>query len=139
MFAMILERLIENYSNSILIVILVGSMNILVPFIFKKYYRMFNLSVLIISIIYLLNVLYLDHFYLHNGQAEFKYHLFGKLKLYFNLEAIGLILLTLMAVLWPVTIIYTIGYLKINQDFDKHTFFALMACSIRKDLSLYEV
>lgn len=93
--------------------LLIGALNIITPLVIRKDHSTTCLvAMLIISLFYLGFVIMLGTLYVENGSTSFSVMNFKGFTLRFHLESLGIIFLTLIACLWPISIIYTYAYLK---------------------------
>lgn len=110
--------------------IAVGGLNLIIPLLFRNHKKLLNYTLVIISIAYLINVVNLNHFYLHGGRVSMEVMQFSNIHIKIHLEALGLIFLSMIALLWPMANIYTIGYLDHNNITNQPRFLFFMTCSI---------
>lgn len=107
----------------------VGSVNLIVPFTTKEDSPIRSFLLLTTSILFLINVLILDWMFLYGIDASFTILYLGKYSLALHIEAFGMIFLTLLAILWICALLYTIGFLKINDIKNSNRFlFFLNSC-----------
>jgi multicomponent Na+:H+ antiporter subunit D len=118
--------------NNIIILQTIGicCLNLFVPFIFNRNKFLKHLTLILVAFIYFINVLNLDHYYLNGGRAILEVASIGEFTIKFYLEGMGLILLTLVSFLWLISIIYSIGYLRANNELNQHQFFFFMTLCI---------
>jgi multicomponent Na+:H+ antiporter subunit D len=120
----------------VILTMLIGSANIFIPFSSKKHYSRTKLSAMIItSFFYLLSIVVLGALYLHNGIISVDVLQIGHFTIKFHLEALGIIFSLLLAILWPIAIIYTNMYLKhSNHNSPKTIFSFITLCMITSNL-----
>lgn len=123
-----MELLELNNSSAMMILqtILVGVINLLVPFVFVSYNALRNAILTIVPVIFLVNVLNLDRFYLQGGRCIYTLFSMGGYEISLYLEGISLIFLTLVAFLWVLSMLYTIAYFD-RRPTPKFTFFYSLA------------
>lgn len=95
--------------------ILVGMTNLVVPFFTKKDSTVRSFFLLSISGFFLINVVIIDYLYINLVEIRFTLLNIGKYSIAFALEPLGLIFLTLLAVLWIPALLYTAKFLAINN------------------------
>lgn len=120
----------------IALTLIIGSGNILIPIATKKNYSRTKLSAMLItSFFYLISIVMLGVLYLHNGIIAVTILELGNFSIKFHLEAIGIIFLLLIAILWPVAILYTNMYLKqSNHSAPKIIHIYITLCIITSNL-----
>lgn len=108
---------------------LVGMINLVAPFITKKDSKIRSFLLFSISIFFLFNVLIIDYLFIQGTQLNFTLLNVSKYSISFGLEPMGLIFLTLLAVLWIPALLYTIKFLEVNkfQHSSRYLFF-VSAC-----------
>lgn len=116
------EILISLFSPDItmMITLAIGGINLLTPFITKSDSAARTIGIIIVSLMFIFNVLILDSLFLANLKIDFSVFEFDKYCISFHLEPLGLIFLNLLAALWLFAQIYTVKFLKIN-DYDKRS------------------
>lgn len=115
-----------NCSNIFIpLLLFIGFINLLPPIISRCNYLFRNVLLTVTSGFFLVNVLILDWFFLNGVRSEFTLFSFEKYNISFNLEALGIIFLNLISVLWVCAILYTTNYLIINniERSDRFLFF----------------
>ncbi|MCP5370020.1 MAG: cation:proton antiporter [Rickettsiaceae bacterium] len=111
--------------------IIIGLLNLLTPFISKEDSNERSIFLFIITIVFLLNVILLDYLFLSGYTFHIKFFSFGIYSINFSTEGLGLVFLTLLAVLWLCSLLYTIKFLNINNMHDSNRFlFFMNACII---------
>ena len=94
---------------------LIGMINFLTPFASKEDSNIRTFLLVLVSSFFLINVLIIDWLFLEGVETNFVILGIGKYTLAFHLEPLGLIFLTLIAVLWICSLLYTIQFIKINN------------------------
>ncbi len=109
--------MMELVSPNILIIftLLVGLLNLIIPFIKKEDTTIRTFLLTTLSIIFFINVLIIDWLFLHGISAELELFHIDKYAIAFHLEPIGLIFLNLISILWIFALMYTIKFLAVNQ------------------------
>lgn len=108
----------------------IGLVNLITPFASKEDSKIRNFFLLIVSILFLANVLLLDYLFLSGIEASFILLDFGKYNLALHLEPLGMIFLTLLAVLWICALLYTIKFLDINEIQYSNRFLFFVNCCV---------
>ena len=108
--------MIQYFSTNLVLInpIIIGLLNLLTPFISKEDTSLRSFFLLFISALFLLNVVILDCLFLDGYTHQYTIFAFGKYNIVFEMEALGLIFLTLLAFLWICALLYTIKFLSIN-------------------------
>jgi len=118
-------------SNSLLISTLsLGGLNLLSPFATNEDSRLRTNLLLIISGFFLVNVLIIDYLFLNFIEIDITLFSFGKYKIALHTEALGMIFLNLLAVLWIFSLIYTTSFLAINKIKNTSRFLFFLNCTI---------
>lgn len=107
-----------------------GLTNLITPFASKEDSNFRSFFMLSVSILFLGNILILDYLFLNGIEIKFVLLDFGKYSIALGLEALGLIFLTLLGVLWIFALVYTIKFLKINNMKDSNRFLFFLNCCI---------
>lgn len=103
-------------ANSIVLsTILIAALNLLIPLASKKDSKASNLLLIIISVFFFINILIIDGLFLKGIRTSILLFAFGNYSVGLHLEALGLIFVNLLGVLWPCALIYTTKYLKLNK------------------------
>jgi multicomponent Na+:H+ antiporter subunit D len=108
----------------------IGLVNLITPFTTKEDSRTRSAFLLIVSISFLINVLILDYLFLNGIESNFTIIDFGKYQLSLHLEPLGMIFLTLLAILWICALLYTIKFLDINEIKNSNRFLFFMNCCV---------
>lgn len=125
------------FASIIGLTLLIGSANIFIPLArTKKDYSRTKLSAMLITtFFYFLSIVMLGILYLHNGIISVTILQLGGFAIKFHLEALGVIFLILLSILWPVAILYTNMYLKhIKHKRPKTIFIFIAFCIIISNL-----
>ena len=109
---------------------ILGMLNLITPFISKEDSNLRSFFLLSVSIMFLGDVLLLDYLFLNGIEAYFVLFDFGKYSIAIELEALGMIFLTLLAILWFIALLYTIKFLEINNMKNSNRFIFFMNCCI---------
>lgn len=119
-------------TNLILVMpLIIGVLNLLTPFISKEDSVERSFFLLTISILFLLNVLVLDYLFLSGYNFQLNLFAFGIYSIDFGTEGLGLVFLTMLAVLWICALLYTIKFLRVNNMHDSDRFlFFMNACIV---------
>lgn len=111
--------------------LLVGAINLIIPTVTKDNFKLRNYSMLAINLLFIINVLWLDHLFLNGIEENFTLANWGKFSLALHLEPMGMIFLNLIAVLWLCALLYTVKFLEINEIKNTNRFlFFVNACVI---------
>ena len=95
-------------ANLILVMpIIIGVLNLLTPFISKEDSTERSFFMLTVSVLFLLNVLVLDYLFLYGYAFRFNFFAIGIYSVDFGTEGLGLVFLSMMAVLWFCALLYT--------------------------------
>lgn len=109
--------------------LLLGAINLITPFISKEESNSRSVFMLLVSLFFLLNVIILDYLFLRGAAASFVLLNLGKYSIAIHIEPVGLIFLTLLSILWVLSLLYTIKFLEINQMLNSNRFlFFMNAC-----------
>lgn len=92
-----------------------GVFNLAVPFIIKESIKIRNILLIGISICFFLNVILIDYLYLNSIEMKFTLLSINKYSVVFSMEPIGLIFLTMLALLWIPALSYTINFITVNN------------------------
>lgn len=114
----------------VIIPILIGSLNLLTPFINKNNTIIRSFLLLSISLFFLINVLILDYLFLNGIESTYILINIDKFIIAFHLEALGMVFLNLLAILWIPALLYTIKFLEINHYIHSSRFLFFMNCCI---------
>jgi len=115
----------------IIYTLLVGMMNLITPFTSKEDTSARSFFLLATSCMFLMNVLMLDWLFLKGVTAHITLLDFGKYSIALHLEPLGMIFLSLLAVLWICALLYTIKFISINEMKNTNRFlFFVNACVI---------
>ena len=110
--------------------LLVGMMNLITPFATKEDSTLRNFFMLATSIIFLGNVILLDWLFLNGTESNFILLDLGKYSIALHLEPLGMIFLSLLAVLWVCALLYTIKFLTINEMKNTSRFLFFVNCCV---------
>ncbi|MBP7189769.1 MAG: cation:proton antiporter [Rickettsiaceae bacterium] len=114
-----------------LLMILVGSMNLLFPFVKKKKHSRTRLvSMITASVFYLGFIVMMGILYVKDGITSFTMINLGNFSLKFHIEALGMIFLSLIGSLWPIAILYTDIYLKKTDHPHPRRMFIFISLSV---------
>ena len=106
----------------IIFTMVVGILNLPTAYITREDTAIRSFMLLAVSIFFCANILILDFLFLQGIEAKITIFDIGKYSIAFHLEAIGLIFLTMMSVLWICALLYTIKFLSVNQMIDTSRF-----------------
>ena len=110
---MIQSLLTANYI--VLSTLLIAVLNLLTPFSSRKDSKIRSFLLIIVSVFFLINVLIIDGLFLKGIRASISLFVFGNYSIALHLEALGLIFLNLLGVLWICSLMYTTKYLKLHN------------------------
>ncbi len=115
----------------IISIMALGVVNLITPFITKENSLSRTIIILFVTLLFFFNVLILDCCFLQGIEIN-SYMLFDldKYSLELYLEPVGLIFLNMLAVLWVISLLYTIGFLKINNIADSHRYLFFINCCV---------
>lgn len=99
----------------ILLALATGFINLVSPFTSRPIRIRRSVLMLVISCLFLLNIIFIDFLYLDGIHGYLTLFVVGKFKIAFHLEPLGLIFVSLIAVLWIFALMYTINFLEFNQ------------------------
>jgi multicomponent Na+:H+ antiporter subunit D len=106
----------------ILSTLLLGMLNLVTPFISNSDNYARNSLLITISSFFFINILIIDWLFLNGVKANLAINIFGNFFIAFHLEALGLIFLSLLGLLWICALLYTTKYLAINKIDDSSRF-----------------
>ncbi|MCP5362653.1 MAG: cation:proton antiporter [Rickettsiaceae bacterium] len=121
---------------------LLGMINLVAPFFTKEDSKIRSFFLLSISIFFLFNVIIIDDLFINGTVIKFTLLDIGKYSIAFSIEPLGLIFLTMLAVLWVPALLYTIKFLTFNHitNSSKYLFFVncciLLGCLIALSANL---
>jgi multicomponent Na+:H+ antiporter subunit D len=95
--------------------IILGMINLVVPFFTKEDSKIRNFFLITVSGFFLINIVLIDYLYVNLIDINFTLLNIGNYSIAFGLEPLGLIFLTMIAVLWVPSLLYTTKFLKINH------------------------
>jgi multicomponent Na+:H+ antiporter subunit D len=110
--------------------LLIGAINLIIPFAARDNKRLRNYFMLAINLLFLGNVLLLDYLFLNGIRENFTIANFGKFSLVLHLEPLGMIFLTLLGILWGCALLYTIKFLEINEINNSSRFLFFVNCCV---------
>lgn len=71
------------------------------------------------------------------GVLEWKlFEIIPGIAMYFKVEALGVIFAIILAMLWPVSLIYSIGYMRANNEGNQRSFFTFLCIAIFASLGI---
>lgn len=109
--------------------LLLGSLNLFTPFFSDNDSSARTILLLFVSVAFLLNIVLIDWLFLTGQEANITLFGAGGFHLALNFEPLGLIFLSLLAVMWPLALMYTIKFLAINEIENSSRFlFFVNAC-----------
>ncbi|MES2215179.1 MAG: proton-conducting transporter membrane subunit [Pseudomonadota bacterium] len=114
--------------------IFIGSANIVIPFITPSNSLKQLVPMLLVATFYIASIVILGIFYIQVGETSFVLLDLGRLKLKFHLEPIGLIFLSLLGLLWYISIIYSYGYFKYLEYSQRVAQSLISACIVMSSL-----
>lgn len=105
--------------------LLVGMLNLTIPFVTKEDSFIRNFLLIAVSIFFFGNILIIDWLFLKGIRADLSFNIFGNYSIGLYLEPLGLIFLSLLGFLWICALLYTPKYLAINniENSDRFLFF----------------
>ena len=121
---------------------LLGMINLVAPFFRKEDSKIRSFFLLGISVFFLFNVIIIDDLFINGTVIKFTLLDIGKYSIAFSIEPLGLIFLTMLAVLWVPALLYTIKFLTFNHitNSSKYLFFVncciLLGCLIALSANL---
>ena len=122
--------------------ILLGMINLVVPFFTKEDSKIRNFLLMSVSGVFLINIILIDYLYINLIEIKFTLLNIGKYSIVFGLEQLGLIFLTMLAVLWIPALLYTTKFLTVNHfsHSSKYLFFVnsciLIGCVVALSANL---
>ena len=125
---MIQSLLTANYI--VLSTLLMAVLNLLTPFSSRKDSKIRSFLLIIVSVFFLINVLIIDGLFLKGIRASISLFVFGNYSIALHLEALGLIFLNLLGVLWICSLMYTTKYLKLHNIEHSSRFLFFMNLSV---------
>jgi multicomponent Na+:H+ antiporter subunit D len=114
----------------VIFTLLIGMVNLITPFVTKEDSKTRSFFLLSVSIAFLCNVLILDWLFLNGIESKFTLLDFGKYTIALHLEALGMIFLTMLAILWTCALLYTIKFLDINEMKNSNRFLFFVNCCV---------
>jgi len=121
---------------------LLGMINLVAPFFTKEDSKIRSFFLLSTSIFFLFNVIIIDDLFINGTVIKFTLLDIGKYSIVFSIEPLGLIFLSMIAVLWVPALLYTIKFLTFNHitNSSKYLFFVncciLLGCLIALSANL---
>ena len=121
---------------------LLGMINLVAPFFTKEDSKIRSFFLLSTSIFFLFNVIIIDDLFINGTVIKFTLLDIGKYSIAFSIEPLGLIFLSMIAVLWVPALLYTIKFLTFNHitNSSKYLFFVncciLLGCLIALSANL---
>jgi multicomponent Na+:H+ antiporter subunit D len=113
----------------IILPLLIGALNLLTPFITTEDSSIRSFFLITFSLFFLASVLVLDYLFFYGWQYNCTLLDIGKFSISIHLEPVGLVFLSLIAVLWVCALLYTIKFLAINEIKSSNRFlFFMNAC-----------
>ncbi len=115
---------------------LLGMLNLIVPFFTKEDSKIRSFFLMSVCGFFLINIILIDYLYINFIEIKFTLLNIGKYSIVFGLEPLGLIFLTMLAVLWIPALLYTTKFLAINNfsHSSRYLFFVnsciLMGCIV---------
>lgn len=94
---------------------LIGMINLAAPFVTRHDSKIRDFLLISIAVFFLFNVLIIDYLFIQGNGIKLTLLDVGKYSIAFGLEPLGLIFLTLLAMLWIPALLYTIKFLAINE------------------------
>ena len=95
--------------------LIVGALNLLTPFVSEKDSTARSKLLLAVSCFFFFNIIIIDWLYLKGVRANFTLFAVSGYSFDLHLEALGLIFLNLLGVLWICSLMYTTKYLPLNN------------------------
>ena len=114
----------------VIFTLLIGLVNLITPFATKEDSRIRSFFLLTVSFAFLSNVLLLDWLFLNGVTANFVLLDLGKYTIALHLEPLGMIFLTMLALLWICALLYTIKFLDINEMKNSNRFLFFVNCCV---------
>lgn len=109
--------------------ILVGTLNLIVPFITKRHSKLRDFLLITVATAFFFNILIIDSSFFNDVEEQLTIFSFGVFDISLHMEPIGLIFLNLLGFLWIFALIYTINFLKINNfEYTNRFLFFMNAC-----------
>lgn len=102
-------------NNILLLTLATAGLNLLTPFVSKRDTNARSSLMLLVSFAFLLNVLLIDWLYLEKVETYLLLFAVDEFKIAINFEPLGLIFLSLLAVMWNFALMYTIKFLTVNE------------------------
>jgi multicomponent Na+:H+ antiporter subunit D len=94
---------------------LLGMINLVTPFFTREDSKIRSFFLLSVSGFFLINVIIIDYLFIKSIQIKFTLINIGKYSIALSSEPLGLIFLTMLALLWIPSLLYTIKFLAINK------------------------
>lgn len=110
------------------VILMTGIITLVPPIINSMNHCIRNCLLIILSIVFLVNVLFLDYCFLQGMEAKIILVRLLKYTITFHLESLSMIFLTLLAVLWVCALLYTIQFLHINHILNSSRFLFFLNC-----------
>ena len=118
--------------------IIIAVINMFVPFLFNGHRFLKQLMMLLVSIIFFINIVNIDNFYLNGGRTTFELMSLGGFSIKFYFEGLGLLFLTMVSFLWILASTYTISFIKFwkVENISKFLFFTSSAVLVTTLIAL---
>ena len=110
--------------------LLIGLLNLVVPFVFNHHSFLKRVMLFIVALMFFINVLNIDNFYLSGGRTNLEILSLGSFAIKLHFEGLGLLFLTMISFLWMVAILYTVSYLQYWNFENVSRFLFFTSCSI---------
>jgi multicomponent Na+:H+ antiporter subunit D len=114
----------------VIFTLVTGLVNLITPFVTKEDSKARSFFLLSVSLAFLINVLILDGLFLNGIESKFTLLDLGKYTISLHLEALGMIFLTMLAILWTCALLYTIKFLDINEMKNSNRFLFFLNCCV---------
>ncbi len=107
---------VENIGKFLTIsTLIIACCNLIGPFLGSEKSRIWKFSVVFIAIIFFLNLTILDFLFFEGMRVSVILASFRNYSLELHIEGLGMVFLNLLGLLWIISLIYTIRYLKLNH------------------------
>lgn len=122
--------LLHNANFLIIQTIIIGLLNLLIPIIFDHHKSLRNIMMIIVSIIFFINIININIYYINGGKALLEVIDFSNIKLKFYIDGFGLLFITMIALLWPICLIYCFSYIKLHNFDNSAKFLFFLSLSV---------
>lgn len=114
----------------ILIFLMLSLISLCLSCLYDVHRTLVIVSLLILAVLLLINVIALDILFMNDIKAKLVLFEIANFKITLAIDCIGLIFLNIISLLWPGALIYTIGFIEINNIKNPKLFLSLISLNI---------